>query len=147
MKRRTLLSFMLFVPLARTASANGANESTASEALERLKVYYAAINRRHFRTALNIWERGDDGASASGQTYAQFKAGFAATKKVQAMLGPPGLIDGAAGSNFIEIPITIKSWMMDGTARKFAGTYTLRSSNVSDDHRWYIFKAKIQPVA
>ena len=61
-------------------------------------------------------------------------------------IGEPGEIEGAAGSNYIEIPVVISAMTKSGQAQKFAGTYMMRSSNMTDDRSWYIYSAKVRKV-
>ncbi len=61
-------------------------------------------------------------------------------------IGAPSEIEGAAGSNYIQIPVVISATSTDGSQQKFAGTYIMRSSNMTDGKRWYINSAKVRKV-
>lgn len=109
-----------------------------------IRLYYDAINRRDFRTAFLLW--GDSGR-ASGKTLAQFEAGFADTDSSRVAIGEPGRVEGAAGSRYVEIPVTIHAWQRDGTAQEFSGSYVLRRAVVDGateaQRRWHLNSADI----
>jgi hypothetical protein len=82
----------------------------------------------------------------NGQSFEKFVGGFSDTASVSVEIGAPGEIEGAAGSNYIQIPVIISATSTDGSQQKFAGTYTMRSSNMADDKSWYINSAKVRKV-
>jgi hypothetical protein len=128
-----------------TALAQGV-PSTAQDAVQLLRNYYRWINARKYDGAFGVWEKRDDGNAANGQSFTQFKNGFRDTRSVSAVVGTPGEIGGAAGSNFVEVPVDISAVTNTGKKQKFVGTYTFRSSNVADDKSWYIYAAKVKQV-
>lgn len=124
---------------ARTPPGDG----DAAAAARVIEQYYAAINERDFRRAWLLWS---DSGRASGQTLDEFAAGFAQTSQVGVETGPPGRIEGAAGSRFITFPVTIQA--VDAAGRtSFAGSYTLRRSVVDgatpEQRSWRIHSADI----
>ena len=88
-----------------------------------LRGYYAAINARDFVTAQAAWS---DGA----QMPAQLAATFADTMSVELTVGEPRPAEGAAGSVYVEVPVTVTSRRADGSVHRQAGRYTLRRSQV-----------------
>jgi hypothetical protein len=131
-----------FVSTAQTQSAS----STAKDAMQLIRNYYRWINQKKYRGAFNIWEKGEDGNAVNGQSFETFESGFSDTASVSVKIGTPGEIEGAAGSNYIQIPVVISATSTDGSQHKFAGTYTMRSSNMADDKSWYINSAKVRKV-
>lgn len=127
-----------------------ADSSSPGAAADVVRHYYAAIDARDFRRAYVLWD--GDGA-ASGRTFAAFAGGFANTAHVAVDLGAPGAIDAAAGSRYIEIPVTVRAITRDGAAQRFAGSYVLRRSEVDGateaQRRWRFYSAKLreQPVS
>jgi hypothetical protein len=109
-----------------------------------IQSYYDAINRRDFRSAFLLW--GDSGR-ASGKTFAQFQSGFADTDSSRVDIGEAGRVEGAAGSRYVEIPVTIHAWKRDGTAQEFSGHYVVQRAVVdgaSDaQRRWHLYSADI----
>jgi hypothetical protein len=104
-----------------------------------LRDYYAAINRRDYHTAYLLW--GDSGR-ASGKTYDAFAAGFAGTDSSRLTIGILGRIEGAAGSRFVEVPVTVTAWTSAGVTQQFTGAYVLRRVVVDGatplQRRWHI---------
>lgn len=110
-----------------------------------IEQYYAAINAGDFQRAYSLW--GGEG-EASGQSFDEFTAGFSQTARVNVDIGTPGRIEGAAGSRYIAIPVTITAQLDDGTRQMFAGTYTLRRSVVDgatpEQRSWRIHSADVR---
>lgn len=132
-------------PLVGFAEAQSAS-STAEDAVQLIRNYYRWINQKKYQGAFNIWEKGEDGNAVNGQSFEKFAGGFSDTASVSVEVGAPGEIEGAAGSNYIQIPVVISATSTDGSQQKFAGTYTMRSSNMADDKSWYINSAKVRKV-
>ena len=120
--------------------------STAEDAVQLISNCYRWINQKKYQGAFNIWEKREDGFAANGQSFDEFESGFSDTASVSVEIGAPGEIEGAAGSNYIEIPVVISAVTKSGKAQKFAGAYTMRSSNMADDRSWYIYSAKVRKV-
>jgi len=115
-------------------------------AVDVVKKYYAAINAKEYETAYKLWS--NDG-EASNQTLDQFKKGFAETKSVEVTVTSNDLvIEGAAGSRYISIPVKIRSTMKNGKVQNFAGEYTLRRTVVdgatAEQMKWHIYSATIK---
>ena len=132
-------------PLVGSAYAQSAS-STAEDAVQLIRNYYRWINQKKYPGAFNIWEKREDGNAANGQSFEKFAGGFSDTASVSVEIGEPGEIEGAAGSNYVEIPVIILAMTKSGKEQKFAGTYTMRSSNMADDKSWYIYSAKVRKV-
>jgi hypothetical protein len=132
-------------PLLSVAQAQSAS-STAEDAVQLIRNYYRWINQKKYQGAFNIWEKREDGYAVNGQSFETFAGGFTDTASVNVEIGTPGEIEGAAGSNYIQIPVVISATSTDGSQQKFAGTYTMRSSNMADDKSWYINSAKVRKV-
>ena len=132
-------------PFAIAALAQAA-PSTAQDPVQLIRNYYRWINQKKYAGAFAIWEMREDGNAVNGQTFEKFKSGFNDTSAVSVEIGEPGEIEGAAGSNYIEIPVVISAISTSGHLQKFEGTYTMRSSNVADDKSWYIYSAKVKKV-
>ncbi|HEV8692694.1 MAG TPA: hypothetical protein VGQ93_00685 [Lysobacter sp.] len=136
------------VPAEGTPAAGDvAAEPTPDDAVTVIRDYYAAINSGDFARAQALWA---DGGRASGQSPQQFAAGFAETTGVSVEVMPPGRVDAAAGSRFIEVPVAITSTQRDGSQRKYAGTYVLRRAVVDgatpEQRAWRVGSADIREV-
>ena len=131
-----------FTREARPAEATG----DALGAVRVVEDFYASINAGDYRRAWNLW--GPSGAP--GQTFEQFAAGYASTESVQLEAGEPSRVEGAAGSRYVEVPVTITARQNDGSMRRFAGRYTLRRSVVDGaseaQRQWHLYRADVRPV-
>ncbi len=115
----------------------------SADPVQVIRDYYDAINRRDFRTAYLLW--GDSGRS-SGKTLDEFQAGYAGTDSAQVVPAAPGRVEGAAGSRYVEVPVTLQAWTRGGE-QQFAGSYVLRRTVVDGatetQRRWHIYSADI----
>ncbi|WP_062297554.1 hypothetical protein [Nostoc piscinale] len=123
------------------------NKSLEQQAVQVIHDYYDAIARQDYKQAYLAWD--GDGA-ASKQSYEEFQQGFANTASVAEEVGKPGSIEGAAGSLYIEIPVTVTAVTTNGTPQRFHGSYVLRRVNnvpgsTQKQRQWHIYSAKISP--
>ncbi|WP_159015435.1 hypothetical protein [Cognatiluteimonas profundi] len=122
-------------------------EPTAAEAIAVVREYYRSIDSLDFAHAWSLWS---DGGRSSGQTLQQFADGFANTAHVTIDTGAPGNIEAAAGSRFIQVPVTIQATTRDGGTQRYSGTYTLRRAVVdgatAEQRAWRIASAALHPV-
>ena len=109
--------------------------------------YFAEINAREFHEAYHFWS--NDGA-ASGLTLEEFARGYDRTRSTTFTTGTPGRIEGAAGSRYVELPITIEAITVDGVHQRFAGRVVLRRVVVpgaaNEERKWHIYSAAIHEV-
>jgi hypothetical protein len=132
------------------ASAVLASGAVKAAPLERpravLQKYFRLINQRRFYAAFHVWEL-DQGRNALGQTLPQFTAGFAQTRKVAADIGSEGESDSGAGSEYLELRVTLISTLKSGKVQMFEGSYTMRRSLNPGGHQdWLIHSAKLTPA-
>lgn len=122
-------------------------EPSAQEAIGVVRDYYAAINARNYAQAFALWS---DGGRATGQSPQQFANGFARTNGVSLEVMPPGRIDAAAGSRYIEVPVALSTTLDDGSQRRYVGMYTLRRTVVAgaspEQLGWRIASADLREV-
>jgi hypothetical protein len=112
-----------------------------------LREYYRAIDSLDYAHAWSLWS---DGGHSSGQTIQQFADGFANMARVTVDTGAPGNIEAAAGSRYIQVPVTIQATTRDGGTQRYTGTYTLRRAVVDgaspEQRAWRIASAALHPV-
>ncbi|WP_369944041.1 hypothetical protein [Xanthomonas medicagonis] len=130
-----------------TTAECGPAADSPQAAADVVRRYYAAINARDYAVAWRQW--GEDGRP--GQSYAAFKAGFARTRAVTATIGALGAGEGAAGSVYQPVPVTVEATLDDGTRQRFRGDYILRRVNGVDGAsaaqlRWRIDSAQLKEV-
>jgi hypothetical protein len=132
-------------PPAPAAPAD--TEADPDAAVAVLRRYYAAINARDYAAAYEQWS---DGGRASGQSPEQFANGFADTAGVSVSIGAPGPVGAAAGSRYVEVPVSLEARKADGSLRRYAGSYTLRLSVVDGasaaQRSWHIASAALREV-
>lgn len=142
-------------PFSRTRCVTGdeaaavSNAETApAAARDVVRRYYAAIDRRDYGTAYALW---DGEGRASGQSAADFAAGFAQTGSTRVSAGAPVNSQGAAGSVYVEVPVEVDARLRDGTRQRFAGRYLLRRVNdvpgaTAEQLRWHLYRATLRPL-
>ncbi|MBB4152269.1 hypothetical protein GGQ80_000145 [Sphingomonas jinjuensis] len=119
----------------------------AVAAADVVRRYYAAIDARDYATAWQQW--GDDGRP--GQTLAAFRAGFAKTQSTGVTIGSLPPAEGAAGSTYQTVPVTVSATQVDGTQQRFVGSYVVRRVNDVDgasaaQKRWHLDSATLKPA-
>lgn len=138
-------------PSPTEPSAPASEDNTTvlqQEAIQVIRDYYSAINRGDYSAAYAMWQ-GD--GMARQQSLEQFEQGFADTSSVAVDVGDPGEIEGAVGSLFIEIPVTVTAVMTNGRPQRFIGSYSLRRVNdvpgaTPEQLQWHLQSANIAQV-
>lgn len=130
-----------------SAAGPVAAEPSATDAVAVLDTYYAAIAEGNYSRARGLWSAAGE---SSGQTLPQFAAGFASTVNIAFKPGAPGRVDAAAGSRFVQVPVSIRATQSDGSAHQYVGSYTLRRAVVdgasAEQRAWRISSADIREV-
>jgi len=121
-----------------------AESAAAAEVLTR---YYEAIEAHDYGTAYALW---GDGGQASRHTFEEFKAGFADTRSTALTIAQLGDVEGAAGSLYVSIPVTVHAELNDGASQQFSGSYVLRRVNdvegsTPEQRSWHIYSASLRP--
>jgi hypothetical protein len=124
----------------------GPAERSPEAAVATVRLYYRALAARDYPTAYAQWA---DRGGASGNDYESFAAGFARTRATRVATGAPRDMEGAAGSSFVTVPVTVDAELDDDTRQHFVGSYTLRRVNdvpgaTPDDLRWRIVSASLR---
>ena len=133
------------IGLLLLAAGLPAAQTTPAAARAVVQRYYAAIERGRYRTAYQLWN------GASGKSYAAFASGFARTAHTRVVTGTPTDGEGAAGSVFVTVPVTVTATLRNGTRQRFRGSYVLRRVNGVDGAtpvqlRWHIASARLRAV-
>jgi hypothetical protein len=129
------------------SATRGSDTTDAAAAAAVIRRYYDAIDARDYRTAYRQWE---GSGTASGQSFDAFRRGFAETADVTVQIGEPGRVEGAAGSRYVDVPVTVTARTTGGAVQHFAGTYVLRRAVVpgasAEQRAWHIYSAEITKV-
>jgi hypothetical protein len=112
-----------------------------------VKRYYAALDARDYDTAWAQW--GEDGPP--NQSRDKFAEGYARTRSTRVTIEALEPGEGAAGSIYQTVPVTVDAALADGTHQRFTGSYVVRRVNGVDGAspaqlRWHIDSAKLSPV-
>ncbi|MBU7586845.1 MAG: hypothetical protein KAF91_29010, partial [Nostoc sp. TH1S01] len=102
----------------------GDTKSLEQQAVQVIHDYYDAIARQDYKQAYLAW---DGDGSASKQSFEEFQQGFANTASVAEEVGKPVNLEGAAGSLYIEVPVTVTAVTTNGTPQRFRGSQDLRN--------------------
>jgi hypothetical protein len=128
-----------------SGKAVASSATTIADAVDVLHRYFAAIQRRDYDSAYTFW--GSDTA-AIGKTRTQFASGLANITKMFATIGDTGRVDGAAGSQYVTLPVSLDVVQRNDASVHIDRLYTLRRSMVkgatSKQRRWHIFKVELQ---
>ena len=127
-------------------SARPVDDASPEAAVAVIRLYYAHLAARDLRGAYRLW--GDNGR-ASGKLLGAFSRGFRDTVSTTVTIGRPHDPEGAAGSSYIEIPVTVRARLRDGRRQCFTGSYVLRRANDVPgsslaDRRWHISQAHLK---
>ena len=133
------------LPVASPAQASIAPEPSAADAVAVVREYYAAIGSGEHARAYALWS---DGGRSSGRTPQQFAAGFAGTRAVRVQPGEPGIVEGAAGSRYVEVPVSVTTTYADGREQRYVGAYVLRRAAAdgasAGQRAWRIASAELR---
>lgn len=133
-----------------TASSPAPREAATgpgpAAAREIVRAYYADLAAGDVASAYRRW--GDEGR-ASGRSFDDFRRGYEHTVAVSAEVGEPGRVEGAAGSRYVAVPVTVHARTAAGTEQCFRGSYTLRRSVVDGataaQRAWSLHDGDLQP--
>ena len=107
--------------------------------------YYSALNAHDYDTAWQQW--GANGPPS--QTRDKFVAGFAHTRSTRVTIGKLQPGEGAAGSIYQTVPVTVEATLDDGSQQRFSGNYVVRRVNdvdgaSPDQLRWHLGSAHLK---
>lgn len=130
---------------AAKIEACGPAPTSAAAAVETLQRYYEAIDERDYETAYELLKFGN----RPTQSLADFRKGFTETRTTRVEPGEPGAIEGAAGSAFVTVPVTVEALLDNGVRQRFAGSYVLRHVDAQGptapiDTRWFIYSSNLR---
>lgn len=132
------------VPVARDSASETLRIVDDSNPADVIRRYYDAIQNRQYDSAYALWGQSGE---ASGRTRAEFAAGFAQTERTTATVGDSVRIEGAAGSQYATVPVTVAAVLRSGARQHFTGTITLRRAMVDgatpEQRHWHIFAADL----
>lgn len=131
---------------AELCSAARSNTPARGVPASVIRDYYSAIASRDYARAYGLWR---NGGRASGKSLAAFERGFLDTADTRVDVGEPSRPEGAAGSIYVTVPVTVQATTRDGTEQRFKGRYVLRRANAAAgasraDQAWGIDSASLK---
>ncbi|MGN6154906.1 MAG: hypothetical protein ACTHN4_04125 [Sphingomicrobium sp.] len=105
--------------------------------------YGDLLHNRRFADAFALW-----GPNPAGMTEKQFESRFDQYKTIDAAVGKVGPTEGAAGSIYSTVQLTLSGNKKDGTPYVITGPVTLRRVNdvpgsTAEQRRWHIEKVDL----
>ena len=134
-------------PVPADPNAIPASEKTAAAAKQVLDDYFAALATKQYGRAYRMWGgRGE----ATGMSEAQFAASFAKYKIYDGRAFKAGNSEGAAGSIYIDFPVTVTGILAKGGGFSLSGPMTLKRVNdvdgsTAEQRRWHISASGLKP--
>jgi hypothetical protein len=134
-------------PVPADPNAIPASEKTAAAAKQVLDDYFAALATKQYGRAYRMW--GSKG-EATGMSEAQFAASFAKYKIYDGRAFEAGESNGAAGSIYIDFPVTVTGILAKGGGFSLSGPMTLKRVNdvdgsTAEQRRWHISSSGLKP--
>jgi hypothetical protein len=117
-----------------------AEQLTPEQVVQR---YASLLEQRRFADAYALW-----GPNSMQMTEKQFEARFDAYKTIDAAVGEVGRTEGAAGSLYSTVQLTLSGNKKDGTPYVMTGPVTLRRVNdvpgsTAEQRTWHIEKVEL----
>lgn len=118
-----IASLVVVAAFSQAAAAEAPYVDDRSDAASVIRSLYSAINRHEYARAWDYY-----GEAKPAKDFDAFVKGYEDTEKVEVETGRASE-EGAAGSVYFSLPVAIRATARDGSAKVFAGCYTLRQVN------------------
>jgi len=129
---------------APPATATPVDETSAAAAAKIVERYGTLLEQRRFAEAHKL--SGDNQQSEAG-----FAAAFDQFATIDATVGAPGATEGAAGSIYVDVPLTLSGTLKSDGRFTLSGPVTLRRVNnvpgsTAAQRRWHISASDLKPT-
>jgi hypothetical protein len=119
------------------------DEVSPEVATEMVREYFALLGAKQYDMARALWEPG------AAPTEDALAAQMAKYTSYDATIGKAGDQEGAAGSSYLEVPVTVAATAKGGGAEKLSGTVTLRRVNdvpgsTAAQRHWHIYRIELK---
>jgi hypothetical protein len=141
-------AFLAFILLGSASPAQPrpvapAADTSAQGAANVVRRYFTLVERHRYAAARRL--RRDAGNARA------FAAAYAAFADYHGQVGAPGVVEGAAGSSYVEVPVTVHGRRRNGEPFRERGTMTLRRVNdvdgaTAEQRRWHIEHGDVEPM-
>lgn len=121
--------------------------TSAEAAAGVVRKYFTLLETQQYSLAWRYWA---DNGRASGSSEQAFADSFGKYAELRATVGAPGRIEGAAGSLYVEVPVSLRGLLRDGNRFEQPGVVTLRRVNdvpgsTAEQRRWHIARIATPP--
>jgi hypothetical protein len=126
-------------------AATPVDETSAAAAAKIAERFAGLLEQRRFDEALRMW--GDNGQSKD-----EFAAALDKYATIDATVGKPGDTEGAAGSIYVDVPLTLSGTLKSGGRSRVSGSVSLRRVNdvpgsTAEQRHWHIYATDLKPAA
>jgi len=127
------------------AVAESPNSPEAAAAV--LRDYFRLIDQKEFVEAHRLWSSSSEDDDLSDGAFA---GSFDRYRTYRAEIGTPGRVEGAAGSLYVDIPVTVTGELAEGGSFRLVGPVTLRWVNevpgaTAEQLQWRIVRSALKP--
>jgi len=135
-------------PDQRSANSVAAVDPRSAEAaVAVLRDYFRLLEQKDFVAAHRLWSATSEERSLSDDAFA---AKFDDYRTYHAELATPAGVQGAAGSLYVDIPVTVSGELNDGRTFRLEGPVTLRRVNdvpgaTPEQLQWRIMRSALEP--
>jgi len=121
------------------------DDTSAAAAAKIVEQYAALLEQGRFADAHRLSGDNQQSDTAFAATFDQFAT-------IQASVGKPGDTEGAAGSIYVNVPLTLSGTLKRGGRYSMSGPVTLRRVNdvpgsTAEQRRWHIHASDLKPAA
>ena len=122
-------------------------EKSAGAAVAVVQRYCDGIAHKKYGQAYRLWASNGE---ASGMIEGAFARAFAKYDAFDCSFGPPGPIEGAAGSAYVDIPVVVTGTLAKGGGFVMRGPISLRRVNdvpgsTQEQRHWHISASGLKP--
>jgi hypothetical protein len=134
-------------PAEKRAAVPVADLRSPEAAARVLRDYFALVGAGQYQEAFRLWSADPAATDLSGGAFA---ASFDRYASYRGVVGEPGRVEGAAGSLYVQIPVTVTGTLKSGEDFRQSGTFILRRANdvpgaTAEQLQWRIYRADLKP--
>jgi hypothetical protein len=123
------------------------DQKTPAAATAVLREYFRLIEQKKYVEAHRLWS---SSAADDDLSDGAFAASFDKYRSYHAAIGKPGGMEGAAGSSYIDFPVTVTGELKSGGPFRLEGPVTLRRVNdvpgaTAEQLQWRIMRSALKP--
>jgi hypothetical protein len=130
-------------PVENVVALPTVDQQSPEAAVAVLKDYFRLMAERKFVEAHKLWTGDELSDGAFADRFSRFRT-------YRGDIGESGRVEGAAGSLYVEIPVTVTGTLNGGEDFRQRGTFTLRRANdvpgaTAEQLQWRIYRTDLRP--